>query len=126
MGKPKPSLSTAHKARFRANRLRNMREQQYCRPVFIGPAKIIFSYAGHEIVFEDKDGYLTRVNEAGYQYHYTNEEDFAWMFAEAEVLMKAARAAIKAAQNNNTAKKCLTKTRRSSSSQQLTLFAHIP
>jgi hypothetical protein len=94
MGKIQPSSSTTKKAQLRAKRLQHMREMQYCKPISISPNVVTFTYAGYEIVFAEKNGHLARVHTAGYTYPFLNEEDFAWMYAEAAILMKATRTAI--------------------------------
>ena len=94
MPRPKPSPATAHKARFRANRIKERREANYCEPVSISPNRVVYFYAGYEIAFEDRGEGVHRVDPPQQTYQYLNEEDFAFLYQEAERLMKANRRSI--------------------------------
>jgi len=112
MTKPKQSTKSARKARIRLARMKERRELQYCKPNSIGPNRVEWTYAGHSIVFEDKDGYVARSDRAGYQYPFLTELDFSMLYEESIVLMKASRTAV----NESRAKKKLRQQKKASRS----------
>ena len=80
------SEKTAHKARV-ALAFRTEREMRSSyRVLEITPAYVLFFFSGYRIRFEYYQGYIVRNGE---DYPYVNAEDYAFMFKEAEMLMKA-------------------------------------
>lgn len=104
MPRPKPSPATAFKARFRANCIKERREANYCEPISIAPNRVDYFYAGYTIRFEDKGEGVQRVDVGGQTYPYLKEEDFAFLYQEADRLMKANRHAIADAKARKAAK----------------------
>jgi hypothetical protein len=80
------SDKAVHKARLAVAFRKEREERSSYRVLEITPTYVLFFFSGYKIRYEYHQGHIVRNGE---DYTYVQAEDYAFMFKEAEMLMKA-------------------------------------